>query len=150
VHDVGYLINYAGHHKHSYHLIAHSDISGFTASEIAIIANVARYHRRSEPRKSHGAFARLEKPDRRIVKALAAILRVADGLDRTHTQQIESIELRSDRHGTLTCLVRSASEPLVDIWGAVRKAGLLMQVLKQPVQFEWVPSERISPSATVR
>src|SRR5205823_6222075 len=84
LHDIGYHINYDRHHKHSYHLILHADLLGVTPEEQVLIANVARYHRGASPRKKHRIFAALDKPLRRRVRVLAAILRVADGLDRGH------------------------------------------------------------------
>ncbi|MDD2321833.1 MAG: Ppx/GppA phosphatase family protein [Geobacteraceae bacterium] len=82
LHDTGYFINYSSHHKHSYHLIRHADLLGFTPREREIIANVARYHRKSLPKKKHEGFARLSEPDRMLVARLGGILRLADGLDR--------------------------------------------------------------------
>lgn len=82
LHDSGYFINYSSHHKHSYHLIRHADLFGFTPREREIIANVARYHRKSLPKKKHEGFARLAEPDRVLVSRLGGILRLADGLDR--------------------------------------------------------------------
>src|SRR5437879_13206841 len=89
LHDVGYLINHAKHHKHAYHLIMHGDLQGYSPREVEVIANIARYHRKAAPKKRHPNFGRLDRPDRRLVKQLSSILRVADGLDRTHTQRSE-------------------------------------------------------------
>ena len=84
LHDVGYHISHAQHHKHSYYLIRHSELLGFSDREIEIIANVARYHRKSHPKPKHEGLPRLAERDRDIVAALSAILRIADGLDRRH------------------------------------------------------------------
>ncbi len=82
LHDSGYFISYSSHHKHSYHLIRHADLFGFTPREREIIANIARYHRKSLPKKKHEGIARLTEPDRMLVSRLGGILRLADGLDR--------------------------------------------------------------------
>jgi len=82
LHDSGYFINYSSHHKHSYHLIRHADLFGFTPREREIIANIARYHRKSLPKKKHEGYGRLTEPDRVLVSRLGGILRLADGLDR--------------------------------------------------------------------
>lgn len=143
LHDVGYLINYAGHHKHSMRLILNSAIPGFTKRQIGIIANVARYHRRSEPTARHGPYNALSRSDRRIVKGLAAILRVADGLDRAHTQLIRDVSLRSrqDADGSHEAtLVAIASErPTTDLWGAERKAALFERVCGVRLRCLWEP-----------
>lgn len=146
--DVGYLINYAKHHKHSYHLIVHSDLRGFTAREVAMIANTARYHRRSEPKRKHREFTKLEPDDRRIVEVLSAILRVADGLDRTHTQVIRSVEISRDAEsGDLRMLVHADSFPEVDIWGAERRKELLQRVFETQIVTRWADDpERIPTS----
>lgn len=142
VHDVGYLVNYAGHHKHSYHLIAHADLPGFTAREIEVIANVARYHRRAEPSESHAHFARLPQSDRRTVLALSAILRVADGLDRTHMQRVRAVRVAPAESGRIRLLLEAEREPSVDIWGATRKAALFERCFGLTPIFEWtLPGE---------
>ncbi|MDX2115900.1 MAG: Ppx/GppA phosphatase family protein [Planctomycetota bacterium] len=137
LHDVGYFINYAKHHKHSYHLIVHSDLQGFTHRELEIIANIARYHRRSEPKMRHPNFAKLGEADRGIVRRLAGILRIADGLDRTHTQTVASVHVRlSEREASF--LLEGAEEPVVDSWGAARKAKLFAKEFGLEPRFEWV------------
>ncbi|QYK49511.1 MAG: CHAD domain-containing protein [Phycisphaeraceae bacterium] len=152
LHDVGYLINYAGHHKHSMRLILNSAIPGFTKRQIGIIANIARYHRRAEPSGRHGSYKLLSRPDRRIVKALAAILRVADGLDRAHTQLISDISLRTrsgadgSREATLVAI--ASERPTTDLWGAERKAALFERVYRARLRCLWEPVES-QPKSTV-
>ncbi len=136
LHDAGYLINYARHHKHSYHIIAHADLPGLTGREIEIVANLARYHRRAAPKPAHAHFARLPRADRRLVTGLAAILRVADGLDRTHTQQVRAIRL--DVAGREARFIAEAdAEPEVDLWGAGRKADLFERRFGLNPTFAW-------------
>ena len=94
LHDVGYLISYSQHHKHSYHLIRHADLFGFSPRELEIIANVARYHRKSLPKKKHDNFARLSAEDRRLVSRLGGILRLADGLDRRRNRLVTGLDCR--------------------------------------------------------
>ncbi len=123
LHDIGYLINHSKHHKHAYHLIMHSDLPGYSAREVEVIANVARYHRRAVPKTSHANFAQLERDDQRLVRHLSAILRVADGLDRAHTQCVAGVQCESDGQG-IRLVVTSESEPQVEIWDANRKSRL--------------------------
>lgn len=136
LHDVGYLINYSKHHKHSYHLIVHSDLPGFTHRELEIIANVARYHRRAEPKKKHPTFAALSEEDRRLVRRLSAILRVADGLDRTHTQAVRGVQLRLSGDQA-SIMLDADEEPSVDMWGSERKARLFERVFGVKPRLEW-------------
>lgn len=123
LHDIGYLVNYKQHHKHSYHLVVHSELEGFTHRELEIVANVCRYHRRSCPKPTHEHYARLSSKDRKIVKALSGILRVADGLDRTHTQSVTGVTVRliADR---VIFLIDCEDDPSVNLWGGENKADL--------------------------
>jgi exopolyphosphatase/guanosine-5'-triphosphate,3'-diphosphate pyrophosphatase len=91
LHDIGDFVRYDAHHKHTYYLVLHSDIIGLTPEERAIVANVARYHRKSLPDRSHNNFRDLEQDARERVRALAAILRVADALDREHRGKIHLV-----------------------------------------------------------
>ncbi|MDT8342774.1 MAG: HD domain-containing protein, partial [Longimicrobiales bacterium] len=120
LHDIGYLISHARHHKHAYHLITHSGLPGFSGREIEIVANVARYHRRAHPKKSHEAWARLGSDDRERVRRLAGLLRVADGLDRTHGSEVTDVEAEM-RDGRIRIVARAEREPRVDLWNANRK-----------------------------
>ncbi|MCA9311843.1 MAG: Ppx/GppA family phosphatase, partial [Phycisphaerales bacterium] len=127
LHDVGYLINYSRHHKHSYHLVVHSDMPGFTNRELEVVANVARYHRRAEPRAKHPNFMKLSEEDREVVRHLSAILRIADGLDRSHTQSVCLLDLVVEGDTALFRL-GAVDEAAVNIWGAERKSGLFLRV----------------------
>ena len=130
LHDIGYLVNHSGHHKHSYYIIANGELDGFTPRERELIANVARYHRRGHPKSGHQAYKALDNHDRKIVRRLAGVLRVADGLDRTHTQVVDrvavSIEARdgADHANTVVFTVESPSDVSTDIWGSQRKSEL--------------------------
>ena len=137
LHDVGYLISYSQHHKHSYHLIVHADLPGWSNQEVQIIANVARYHRSSEPKTKHKPFSDLSSESQAVVRILAGILRVADGLDRTHSQAISEVGVEWRRSGGVVLRVRSHAEPGVDLWGAERKGGLLREVLGSPISLVW-------------
>jgi exopolyphosphatase/guanosine-5'-triphosphate,3'-diphosphate pyrophosphatase len=91
LHDIGYSINYHDHHKHSYYLIVHGNLDAFDPGEIEIIAHVARYHRGAAPKLEHPTFAALKPWQQKTVRKLAALLQVADSLDRTHASRVEEI-----------------------------------------------------------
>ena len=91
LHDLGYSIHYRGHHKHAYYLITNAVLDAFDQREIEIIAHVARYHRGAAPKASHPTLAALKPWQQRIIRKLAALLRVADSLDRTHASRVEEI-----------------------------------------------------------
>jgi exopolyphosphatase / guanosine-5'-triphosphate,3'-diphosphate pyrophosphatase len=97
LHDIGAYVNLRGHHKHSLYLLAASQIFGLSDNETAMVANIARYHRRGLPQKSHLAYVALDGPDRLIVNKLASILRVTNALDAEHLQRVRDVKLI--RHG---------------------------------------------------
>jgi len=136
LHDIGYLINHERHHKHAYHLIMHGDLRGFSAREIELIANVARYHRRAFPKKSHTNFARLDRGERRLVRRLAGILRVADGLDRTHGQVITRVRCRMG-DGWVRVHAVAARDPAIELEDAKRKAALFEQAFGGDLDLVW-------------
>ena len=148
LHDVGYLINYAQHHKHSYHLIVHADLAGLTTRQVRVIANVARYHRAAGPKTRHRPFGSLSVDDRALVCGLSGILRVADGLDRTHMQSVRSVSLSFGR-GVVVFSVGAEGEPSVDVWGAVRKSKLFEDAFGVKCEFEWSAGEDRSEGAGV-
>lgn len=92
--NVGLFVSHSRHHQHSYYVIRNSEhLTGFTDHEIELIAQVARYHRKSAPTTAHAPFAALEEADRQLVTALAAILRVAIGLDRGHAGKVGDVSV---------------------------------------------------------
>lgn len=136
LHDIGYHINFEAHHKHSYHLIVHAELLGMTPLERAMVASVARYHRGAAPKPTHRDYASLEKPVRRRIKRLAAILRVADGLDRGHVGAVADVLAAPTPNALLLRAVPAADahDMRLELWGAARKSGLLASVLGAPVE----------------
>src|SRR3954463_13036139 len=132
--NVGYLINFDGHHKHSYHLIVNSELPGFERRQLQILANVARYHRGTRPKKRHENFSELSLEDQKRVCALAAILRLALALDRTHQQHVGEVRARV-RNDVVRIVVQSQDEANVDLWAAERKVDLFEKVFGRKVLF---------------
>lgn len=137
LHDIGLAISHSQHHLHSYYLIRNAELFGFTENEKEIIANIGRYHRKSHPKIKHPGFMNLTEKDRETVKKLAAILRIADGLDRMHSSAIKLVSCRV-RAGTITFVLRHDSRSRVDIsiWGAETKKFLFEEVFQLKVNFE--------------
>lgn len=134
LHDIGYYISHSSHHKHSLYLIQNAEALGFTNDETAVIANVARYHRKSHPKKSHPAFAALPQQDQNKVRYLAAILRVADGFDRTHQRNIESVDTTFDGSSiTFQLHCRTDASPAFELWSVNRKKQLMEEVFGRDV-----------------
>jgi exopolyphosphatase/guanosine-5'-triphosphate,3'-diphosphate pyrophosphatase len=93
LHDVGIYVSLRAHHKHSQYLLAAVQIFGLSDEETAIVSNVARYHRRAAPQRSHLPYVALDRRARLIVNKLAAILRVTNALDAEHRQKIRDLRL---------------------------------------------------------
>lgn len=138
--DVGYVINYDQHHKHSYHLIRNARLPGIRAHDQEIVANVARYHRGAHPKRKHENMARLTADEQHRVRRLAAILRLAGGLDRSRTQQVRDVVVRLE-DGIAAFDVVAAEDPEVDIWGAERRSDLFEKVFGMPVAIRWAGAE---------
>lgn len=129
LHDVGDYVRYDGHHKHSYYLILHSDIMGLTPDERAVVANVARYHRKSPPDASHPNFRDLDKDARAKVRGLAAILRIADALDREHLGKVQSVRAEIDtKKRQLALHLTGQEERELEEWTVRAKSDLLRDV----------------------
>lgn len=92
LHNCGHFVNHGSHHKHSYYLIRNGELLGFTSNEIELIANIARYHRKSMPKLKHEPYKALTKENRKIVSQLSAILRLAVGLDRRRMGAIATFQ----------------------------------------------------------
>ena len=135
MHDLGVHISYPRHHRHSYYLIKNGDLRGFDPEEIDVMASVARYHRRSTPKKTHQEYAHLSPPLQRVVRLLSSMLRVAESLDRSHAQVISAVDLQ-DRGDDFLLTLHTAGDAELEIWAAHRHAEPLARVLGKPVRFE--------------
>jgi exopolyphosphatase/guanosine-5'-triphosphate,3'-diphosphate pyrophosphatase len=137
MHDVGYLIRYKDHHLHAYHLIRHSDLDGFSADELEFIANLVRYHRRNHPSPDDENWARIREEDHERVRRLAGLLRLADGLDRTHAQNVRTVEVEGVKKRTIHASVSADADPWLEIGDAIRKSDLLEAAIGRTVKLRW-------------
>ena len=127
LHDAGYHIAHESHHKHSLYLIRNSELTGFSEAERDVIANVARYHRGPEPKERHEEFAALDETDRETVRSLAAILRIADALDRRHDSRVG--DLRCFRNGRVVQIeLLTSANCDREIFAAEQKCSLFEEV----------------------
>ena len=134
LHDCGYFISYSSHHKHSYHLIRHAELFGFTPRERELIALIARYHRKSPPKRKHDAFQSLKEKDQVAVARLGGILRLADGLDRRRNSMVQNISCQLS--GSAVTIALTATEDIsVEIFGANAKKDLFEKAFESSVVF---------------
>ncbi len=113
LHEVGQFINSSGHHRHAYYILAETPILGLSDAELAVVANVARYHRKAPPDLSHECYRGLAERDRQRVRALAAILRIADALDHDHRQRVVGVTAKQ-RGSEVRLLLRTRGDVTLD------------------------------------
>ena len=137
LHNVGRFIAHAAHHKHSYYLIRHSEqLVGFTEQELELVALVARYHRKSEPRPRHVEYAALAEHDQETVRVLAGLLRVGIGLDRTYQRVVERVTATiTDARVDIQLHLRGGEDADLEIFTAEERAGLLAASLGRDIVF---------------
>lgn len=137
LHDIGYFISHDQHHKHSYYIITHCDMPGFTNDEAEIIANIARYHRKSHPKKKHDNYSSLTAEKKYIISVLSGILRIAEGLDRRQQQYVKYVYTTMKNNTLNVFLVPSGVNGIADIelWGAERRKNLLQDTLNINIIF---------------
>jgi|SRR5579871_304070 exopolyphosphatase/guanosine-5'-triphosphate,3'-diphosphate pyrophosphatase len=124
LHDVGHTISNKGHHKHGEYLALNGDIAGLDGRERNVVAAAVRYHnRKAEPSRNHPAYGALNNSDQRLARRLAAILRIAEGLDHSHRQRVNSIHAKFQR-GAVGLQISARGDAAEDIRDANRSAEL--------------------------
>ena len=140
LHDVGVHISYERHHRHSYYLIKNGDLRGFQPQEIEVIALIARYHRQATPKKSHEGYTDLSGTQRSTVKTLSAMVRLAEGLDRSHAQALSGLDI-FPRGDDYLARLRANGDAELELWAAHRHVAPLEKVLGKPIRFEVAGSD---------
>lgn len=132
LHDVGYFIAYSSHHKHSYHLIRHADLFGFAPDEREMVAQVARYHRKSLPKVKHEGYGALSESVRYRVDSLGGMLRVADGLDRGRCSAVTDIQC-CILNNSVQIQAYGSTDLSLEIRGGLLKKDLLERTVQMSV-----------------
>lgn len=127
LHDIGQVIAYRRHHKHSWYIIRHAELPGLTAGDVRLVALITRYHRRSEPKDYHEDYSGLREVEKLEVQKLSAILRVADALDHDHSARVQSIDAKVTKKEVLLRLT-PREDTAVEEWALKKKAGLFEKV----------------------
>jgi len=132
LHDAGGFISKKGHHKHSLYLLSRSELPGLSPTEMLMVANVARYHRKEVPRPTHPEFTRLSKQNRDRTTRLAALLRVADALDRTHLQHVEGVRA-IPKAKEVKLVLDCDGDCLLERWALGQKKSLFEEVFDRAI-----------------
>ncbi|HSM81956.1 MAG TPA: Ppx/GppA phosphatase family protein [Nodosilinea sp.] len=135
LHNCGHFISHSSHHKHSYYLIRHGELLGYTETELEVIANIARYHRKSAPKKKHDNYRSLPtRYHRQMITHLSALLRLAVALDRRGIGAIKSIHCHFDADAHLLNMEVKAANPNDDcaseLWNLDYKKDYFEQVFE--------------------
>jgi exopolyphosphatase/guanosine-5'-triphosphate,3'-diphosphate pyrophosphatase len=133
LHDIGSAIGFDGHAEHSRYIIRNGNLRGFSGEELEIVANVARYHGSSRPKKRDPHVRALDKTRRRTVRWLSALLRIAEGLDRSHYQLVKSLDVRRRPKGWVL-EVQGRGDAQLELWAAQQRTALLERLLRTPVE----------------
>jgi len=127
LHDIGHFVGVSNHHKHTFYLLHTGSIVGLSPSQLRIVANVARYHRKSVPTLDHEPFRALSSRQRTLVTTLVAILRVADAIDRQHAACVQNVDLTLKRTRILLRL-RGRGDMLLAKWALAKRSHLFEEV----------------------
>ncbi|MBD2232911.1 Ppx/GppA phosphatase family protein [Phormidium tenue] len=135
LHNCGHFVSHSSHHKHSYYLIRHGELLGYTETELEVIANIARYHRKSAPKKKHENYRSLPtRYHRQMITHLSALLRLAVALDRRGIGAVESIHCNFDADAHLLTIEVKAANPNDDcaseLWNLDYKKTYFEQVFE--------------------
>jgi exopolyphosphatase/guanosine-5'-triphosphate,3'-diphosphate pyrophosphatase len=134
LHESGMHVSDRGYQKHTYYLIRHADLRGFTEEQLVIVANVARYHRKGPPGDDDPNLSELNADQREEVEKLAAILRIAEALDRSHRQSVRDVAVRCK--DSVRFIVRARADAGMEIASAARRAKYFSSLFDKKVRFE--------------
>ncbi len=130
LHNIGYFISPSGHHKHSQYIILNGELRGFSHDEIQVMAHIARYHRKSPPKPEHTTFQSLSAKHKQVVKYCAAMLRVANALDRTHRQNVRGVKAKiTNKKIELRLTILDDAE--IEIWAVSRVKDMFEDVFER-------------------
>ncbi len=142
LHDVGQHIGYERHEHHAAYIIKNGELRGFSGEERDLLAMLARYHRKARPKRRDADYAALPSRSRRAVRVLSGILRLADGLDRSHHQFVQGVQIE-ERDGTLHFDIVTQGDAELEVWGARRKGKLLERELGRPIELAITPVAKV-------
>jgi len=135
LHDIGMHISHKGHHRHSYYLIRYGGLRGLSPQEVEVVAQVARYHRRGRPKKTHPAWRALPRDLRRTVRRLSAIVALAEGLDRSQSQMVRDVEVE-DRGADVLLRLHLEGDAELELWATQRHLESFARLVGKPVRLD--------------
>ena len=149
LHDIGSVVRHDRHTQHSYYLIKHGGLRGLSEEEVEIVAQVARWHGKGRPKKSDTWTGALSGRGRRTVRWLAAILRIAEALDRSQYQLVRGVTV-GHVGGGVTLRVQAGENARLEVWAARERVAYLSRLLGKPVRVTFQPSAAKKRAPAVR
>lgn len=149
LHDIGKFLSYDNHQAHAYHIIKESSLPGFQPEEIEIIANLAYFHRKGTPKKKHPNLAGLEKSSLRSVRILAALLRIAEGLDRSHTGIISHVRFYIASTDTVVLEMHARKDCQLELWDLEKHKKFFTKILGYNLQYKTIIEQGTVPFSTL-
>ncbi|HVN16956.1 MAG TPA: Ppx/GppA phosphatase family protein [Anaerolineales bacterium] len=135
LHDIGHFINTIDHNKHGYYILTHNFLMGLTERQQAIVANIVYYHRKDDPSSDDGNFKQMSQKDRQIMIKLAALLRLADAMDASHTGRIRSAKLEK-RKGKWILIPRAKGDLILEKWTLTKRRALFQNIFDVELEIE--------------
>ncbi len=149
LHDIGKFLSYDNHQAHAYHIIRESSLPGFQPEEIEIIANLAYFHRKGTPKKKHSNLAGLEKSSVKSVRILAVLLRIAEGLDRSHTGIISHVRFYIASTDTVVLEMHARKECQLELWELEKHKKFFTKILGYKLQYKMIIEQGAVPFSTL-
>ncbi|MCI0585471.1 MAG: HD domain-containing protein [Planctomycetes bacterium] len=134
LHDIGVYIQHIGHHKHTHYILSVSDVFGLTRDDMAVVANVARYHRRALPQRAHLPYVSLDRETRVRVNKLAALLRIANALDADHAQKLKDVRLVPEEDAWIL-EIEGAGDLTMERLATAARADLFLETFGKRIGF---------------
>jgi exopolyphosphatase/guanosine-5'-triphosphate,3'-diphosphate pyrophosphatase len=136
LHDIGSFISYTNHHAHSAYIISNAELLGFDDKEIAIMANIARFHRKKMPRKNTPKMLELEPAERGMVRVLSMFLRLAESLDRSHAALVQRVRFVKVEQDTVYLEVIARANCQLELWGVEGERAAFFKIFSKHLVLE--------------
>jgi len=136
LHDIGSFISYTNHHAHSYYIIKNSELLGFDQKEVAVMANIARFHRKKTPRKKDPEILELDPKGRDTVRLLATFIRLAESLDRSHAALVQHVRFSRLDNDSIHMEVIARGDCQLEIWGIEGEKKAFEKVFGKELVFD--------------
>ena len=136
LHDIGAFLSYNNHQVHTYYLIRNAELLGFDQSEIAMMATTGLFHRRALPTKKHPEMKELNKHARQAVKTMCVLVRLGEGLDRSHTGVVKHAKLRAANMTQVILEIRAAQDCQLELWGVQDRLKAAEKILGRQIQIK--------------